>query len=160
MTDQNLQSAHNWHILEALPISYEQAIESADREILFTALQISGFNATAAANLLGISYRKYRYRAGQAGLPRAGFTQKKVRGKGSAFNRAWPKLRMAALKRLGSRCHCCGASAHDGIKIDVDHIKPRNRYPTLELDIENLQILCRTCHMSKGPYDETDWRHA
>jgi 5-methylcytosine-specific restriction endonuclease McrA len=53
---------------------------------------------------------------------------------------------------------CCGASAKDGIRIHVDHIKPRSKYPKIELDINNLQILCDDCNIGKGNWDETDWR--
>lgn len=72
----------------------------------------------------------------------------------------WRKLRMEAIKKYGAKCQCCGASPKDGAVINVDHIKPRRRYPELSLDINNLQILCRTCNHGKGSWDETDWRPA
>lgn len=31
--------------------------------------------------------------------------------------------------------------------IHVDHIKPRSTFPQLEMDINNLQILCVDCNM-------------
>ena len=37
----------------------------------------------------------------------------------------WRRLRMRALVKHGGRCQCCGATAHDGERIHVDHIKPR-----------------------------------
>jgi 5-methylcytosine-specific restriction endonuclease McrA len=70
----------------------------------------------------------------------------------------WRKIRMLAIKKHGNRCQCCGASPKDGIKINVDHIKPRKLYPSLALDINNLQILCNVCNHGKGNWDETDWR--
>lgn len=70
----------------------------------------------------------------------------------------WRKIRMLAIKKNGNRCQCCGASPKDGIKINVDHIKPRKLYPSLALDINNLQILCNVCNHGKGNWDETDWR--
>lgn len=42
--------------------------------------------------------------------------------------------------------------------IHVDHIKPRSIFPSLELDISNLQILCEACNLGKGAWDQTDWR--
>jgi 5-methylcytosine-specific restriction endonuclease McrA len=71
----------------------------------------------------------------------------------------WRKLRMEALKKYGARCQCCGATRADGIKIHVDHIKPRKRYPELALDIGNLQVLCEVCNHGKGNWDNTDWRN-
>lgn len=70
----------------------------------------------------------------------------------------WKSARYEALKRYGARCMVCGATPADGARICVDHIKPRSRYPELQLDIDNLQILCNDCNMGKGNWDETDWR--
>jgi len=70
----------------------------------------------------------------------------------------WRKLRMEVLKARGRRCECCGARPDDGIRVHVDHIKPRRLYPELALDVTNLQILCEECNHGKGNWDETDWR--
>jgi len=70
----------------------------------------------------------------------------------------WRELRYLALKNCDGRCMCCGASAKDGVRIHVDHILPRSRYPSLELDINNIQVLCEDCNIGKGAWDETDWR--
>lgn len=45
----------------------------------------------------------------------------------------------------------------DGV-IQVDHIKPRSKYPELSLDIDNLQILCKACNKEKLNYHSTDYR--
>lgn len=52
---------------------------------------------------------------------------------------------------------CCGAKPPNVI-IQVDHIKPRSKYPDLAYDPKNLQVLCRDCN--KGKYDrfEDDFR--
>jgi 5-methylcytosine-specific restriction endonuclease McrA len=71
---------------------------------------------------------------------------------------AWRKLRMVVIKKRGARCECCGASPKKGAVIQVDHIKPRHKYPELALLESNLQVLCQTCNMGKGAWDETDWR--
>lgn len=73
---------------------------------------------------------------------------------------AWRKLRMEALKKYGPRCQCCGATPANGAVINVDHIKPRKKWPSLALDLNNLQILCHDCNHGKGNWDETDWRSA
>ena len=71
---------------------------------------------------------------------------------------AWRKVRYEVLKKYGAVCLCCGAKAGNGVVIHVDHIKPRSRYPALELDFDNLQPLCEDCNIAKGHTDETDWR--
>lgn len=71
---------------------------------------------------------------------------------------AWKRLRYQALKIHGATCQCCGASRADGVQIHVDHIKPRSKYPELELTLSNLQILCEPCNIGKSASDETDWR--
>lgn len=73
----------------------------------------------------------------------------------------WRRLRMEVLRERGARCECCGATPADGkTVINVDHIKPRLRYPELALDKTNLQVLCDVCNHGKGNWDETDWRDA
>jgi hypothetical protein len=70
----------------------------------------------------------------------------------------WRRLRMRALERDGGSCACCGRTAADGIRLNVDHIKPRLRYPDLALSLDNLQVLCHECNHGKGNCYETDWR--
>lgn len=71
---------------------------------------------------------------------------------------AWRSLRMRVLTKRGARCECCGASPKDGIVINVDHIKPRMKFPELALEESNLQVLCDVCNHGKGNWDQTDWR--
>lgn len=70
----------------------------------------------------------------------------------------WLRIRYEALRIHGARCQCCGRSRHDNLTMHVDHIKPRSRFPNLELDINNLQILCNECNIGKSNTDSTDWR--
>ena len=70
----------------------------------------------------------------------------------------WRVVRMKALKRDGARCACCGSTPSDGVKMHVDHIKPRKTHPELALDLANLQVLCEVCNHGKGNWDSTDWR--
>lgn len=70
----------------------------------------------------------------------------------------WKEARYAALVACGGKCLCCGASAADGAQLHVDHIKPRWKYPRLELEITNLQVLCGWCNVGKGGWNDTDWR--
>lgn len=73
-------------------------------------------------------------------------------------SRAWIDLRYEVLRERGARCECCGASAKDGVSIQVDHIKPRVKYPSLALEKSNLQVLCELCNKGKLHIFEDDWR--
>jgi len=67
----------------------------------------------------------------------------------------WLRLRYATLLRYGRSCMLCFTS---GGEVHVDHIKPRSKFPDLELDPENLQVLCRACNLGKSNRDDTDFR--
>lgn len=70
-------------------------------------------------------------------------------------SRDWLEIRYAIIKKYGRECMACGqlrGSMH------VDHIKPRSKYPELELQFDNLQILCKECNYGKSDKDETDFR--
>ena len=64
----------------------------------------------------------------------------------------WKKLRFQTFERLGRRCMCCGWSPDQGGKghLCVDHIKPRSKFPSLELEPTNMQVLCNSCNMGKS----------
>ena len=66
----------------------------------------------------------------------------------------WKTARYKTLVKYGAKCMLCGSEK----SICVDHIKPRAKYPELELDLDNLQVLCSECNMGKGRWDETDHR--
>lgn len=68
---------------------------------------------------------------------------------------AWRMLRYRVIVTYGKMCMACGETRG---RIDVDHIKPRSRYPELQFDFNNLQILCESCNLGKKAWDETDWR--
>lgn len=70
----------------------------------------------------------------------------------------WTTLRYRILLKCGRRCMCCGRTPEDGVKIHVDHIKPRATHPELALEESNLQVLCGECNKGKGAWDRTDWR--
>lgn len=66
----------------------------------------------------------------------------------------WKKLRATVLEHYGSKCMKCG-SRED---IIVDHIKPRSIYKELELDFNNMQVLCNTCNLIKSNRQIVDYR--
>lgn len=70
-------------------------------------------------------------------------------------SREWLELRYRVLAKYGRTCMCCGRT--DG-EMHVDHIKPRSKYPELELIFSNLQILCRHCNVGKSNKDDKDFR--
>lgn len=71
---------------------------------------------------------------------------------------AWRRVRYQALQKHGNSCQCCGSRAGPAVQVHVDHIKPRSKFPELQLELSNLQILCEDCNLGKGNSDETDWR--
>lgn len=70
----------------------------------------------------------------------------------------WLRIRMAALANTDGRCECCGASAKDGVMLNVDHVKPRKEYPQLALSLHNLQVLCHDCNFGKGNDFHIHWK--
>ena len=83
--------------------------------------------------------------------------KKKKYKNGSSFyeSKAWKKLRAKVLKKYGRKCMFCGKT--QGV-IQVDHIKPRSKYPELELVFDNMQVLCKDCNMEKSNKHSTDYR--
>ena len=73
-------------------------------------------------------------------------------------SREWRQLRYDALKLHGRKCQCCGATP-DCTILHVDHIKPRSKYPELQLSIDNLQVLCEDCNIGKSNLHEDDFRN-
>lgn len=69
----------------------------------------------------------------------------------------WLELRYQALKLHGGKCQCCGRSPPE-VVLNADHVKPRIKFPGLQLAISNIQVLCRDCNVGKGFKDQTDWR--
>ena len=57
-------------------------------------------------------------------------------------------LRYKVFKRDGYRCRICGATAADGVKLEVDHIYPVSLGGKTELS--NLQTLCYRCNRGKS----------
>lgn len=45
-----------------------------------------------------------------------------------------------------------------GVVMQVDHIKPKSRFPHLAMTFNNLQVLCRTCNILKSNNECTDYR--
>lgn len=85
--------------------------------------------------------------------------QRKQRAPDSFYtSEAWFKARYVALRNSDGKCELCGRSKHDGIILHVDHIKPRSRFPRLQLDTNNLQVLCNQCNKGKRNTDCIMWK--
>lgn len=70
---------------------------------------------------------------------------------------AWTKLRYEVIRMHGKRCMACGDNSG---MVHVDHILPRSTHKHLELDINNLQVLCPPCNLGKSNIYDDDWRDA
>ena len=58
--------------------------------------------------------------------------------------RAWELLRRQVFRAAGYRCRNCGKAA----RLEADHIRPLWKGGAA-LDVENVQALCRQCHVEK-----------
>lgn len=70
----------------------------------------------------------------------------------------WLMLRAQAIVNCGCICMRCGEKMKTLSAINVDHIKPRKLFPHLASDINNLQVLCRTCNRIKSNKHDVDYR--
>ena len=70
----------------------------------------------------------------------------------------WRQLRYLVLREQPRVCALCGRGKSHNLSLHVDHIRPRSQHPELELDIENLQILCEDCNFGKSNKYADDWR--
>jgi 5-methylcytosine-specific restriction endonuclease McrA len=65
-----------------------------------------------------------------------------------------PQVKKAILKRDGYRCVVCGRGPKDGVELVVDHIKPKDKGGTN--DIDNGQTLCTEHNLMKKNYSQTE----
>ena len=71
----------------------------------------------------------------------------------------WRELRVRVLEKYDCKCMMCGRSPkYHNVVLNVDHIKPRRKFPDLALCFDNLQVLCGACNHGKGNKYETDHR--
>ena len=62
--------------------------------------------------------------------------------------------RRAILKRDGYKCVICGKGEKDGVNLQIDHIKPRDKGG--EPTIDNGQTLCAAHNFKKKNYNQTE----
>ena len=58
------------------------------------------------------------------------------------------------LQVYGCSCQKCGST----IDLQLDHIKPVFHFPEKTFDINNMQILCKSCNYEKGASNVVDYR--
>ena len=88
-------------------------------------------------------------------------SERAANGGDKAFfdSQKWRRLRYQVLLEADGKCCLCGRSAREhAIALEVDHIKPRSRFPNLALVKSNLQALCFDCNRGKMNHDTRDWR--
>lgn len=69
----------------------------------------------------------------------------------------WKRIRKVALARDHGICQDCLEAKRRGERrrarwaVMVHHILPREKYPELELELDNLVSLCDSCHNKRHP---------
>ncbi|MFQ6072530.1 MAG: HNH endonuclease [Methanosarcinales archaeon] len=63
-------------------------------------------------------------------------------------------IKKAILERDGYHCVVCGRGREDGVELVVDHIKPKDKGGTN--DIDNGQTLCMEHNLMKKNYSQTE----
>jgi 5-methylcytosine-specific restriction endonuclease McrA len=136
-----------------------------DRLVIAFIVKLTGWNAPHKKDKYQFMLRFLQKYAGEPVPTALTKSQKKRasqpqrdRSKGFYMSDEWRALRYQVLKKFGATCQCCGATPKTGRQVHVDHIKPRSKYPELELEFSNLQVLCEDCNLGKLHLDETDWR--
>ena len=81
--------------------------------------------------------------------------KKKINKSDFYMSDAWRTIRKQVLLTYGDQCMKCKRTK---LVTHVDHIKPRSLFPELELDFDNLQVLCKKCNIKKSNTDQTDYR--
>lgn len=71
-------------------------------------------------------------------------------------DKRFKRLRYPVLKANDFKCCACNSSESE---LHIDHIKPVSKYPKLAFDINNLQVLCKDCNLSKSNKYEDDLRY-
>lgn len=62
----------------------------------------------------------------------------------------WRLLRKKIISANENVCKNCGKKITEKSDITIDHILPRSKFPKNALEIQNMQVLCRSCNSSKG----------
>lgn len=114
-----------------------RSLRRADLALLFCALLIQ--EAVITSRVAGFDIEA-------VAIPRARRTASdRIR-----FERSqeWAEVRKQVLATHKLECVECGATD----RLQVDHKKPKSKFPELALDIGNLQLLCWPCNRAKAAF--------
>lgn len=130
--------------------SFEEKLhDKLERKQRRKLLQKQAFNALAELSKIKLEFAEFRKKSFSK------FDNRPVYKKGMKDDfyktREWRNLRWEVLEKYGGNCSICGRNNKDhGVIIHIDHIKPRSKYPELELKLDNMQVLCEDCNIGKG----------
>lgn len=82
---------------------------------------------------------------------RGGYRPDRRSVRDGVYDRAWRKVRDAAVRLAGYRCAYCGQTASTG-----DHVVPPARGGA-RLDLRNVLCACGRCNTGKGNRTLTEW---
>lgn len=127
----------------------EKTQEKSERKLHKKLIKQQAFRALDELSKIKLEFAKFRKKVISK------FDNRPVYKKGmeSEFynTKAWRDLRWKVLEKYGSKCSICGRNNKDhGVILHIDHIKPRSKYPELELEFDNMQVLCEDCNLGKG----------
>ena len=74
-------------------------------------------------------------------------------------SKQWKNTRSMIIKRDGCMCNRCYVQLGKIVSsnLQVHHIKPRNKYPELMFEPDNLITLCKFCNVSLGTQEHLDF---
>lgn len=64
------------------------------------------------------------------------------------------EIKMKVLEKDNYRCVVCGRGSNDGVELVIDHIKPKDKGGTN--DVDNGQVLCTEHNLIKKNYSQTE----
>jgi len=129
-------------------------------EVKHGQVKIIKFNSDSKAKENLINYDKKKLKSVKIkSLSKKEKRKKKIKPSKSFYkSRGWLELRYRVLRVYRAKCMCCGRTPQEhNIVVHVDHIKPRSKFQHLELNFDNMQILCADCNLGKSNIDNTDW---
>lgn len=73
----------------------------------------------------------------------------------------WRKLRKRVLERDNYLCVRClhKYNIFNSENLEAHHVKSRKNYPELELDMNNIVCVCKTCNLQLGTADSLDFEY-
>jgi 5-methylcytosine-specific restriction endonuclease McrA len=102
---------------------------------------------------------KHLQGAGKA--QRRAYERQPSRAEDRAFysSRPWRELRALKLS-MQPTCEPCEAAGRVTVATQVHHIKERKPFPSLALDLDNLESCCLPCHNAKRRHEGDNQGHA